>query len=248
MSSGGRGVLRSACAACQCSQSEIDDSPMLFPHSARPFQETGHPMCRLMSASTCCQGPSALRSSRHTMSSTSAWPTAAHAAPAKQKRGGNRPHSHRPGPRNLSGEAKHWDSWVPTLEFRRSMHIIRRNAALQPCSPRSGPLLPPKTSLVEGRCTLILDLDETLVRAQVGLGVREDTSCTFVTGGVVHGVQVHIRPGAAAFLAILAEWFELVAFTASCRVRSCCSFVIVALCLMNIAHRYARSQKSDSPA
>lgn len=70
----------------------------------------------------------------------------------------------------------------------------------------------------EGRCTLILDLDETLVRAEVTLGVREDTACTFVSGGRVHGVRVNIRPGAAAFLAILAEWFELVIFTASCRV------------------------------
>lgn len=90
---------------------------------------------------------------------------------------------------------------------------------MQPCGPRGGSLLPPKSPVTDGRCTLVLDLDETLVRAEVGLGMREDTACAFVSGGIVHGVRVSIRPGAAAFLAILAEWFELVMFTASCQVR-----------------------------
>lgn len=126
--------------------------------------------------------------------------------------------SHRLGPRNLSGEAKRWDAWVPTAEFQRCVHVVRRNAMMHPCSYPSGPLLPPKTSVCQARCTLILDLDETLVRAHTSFVVSADTACTFVRGGIVHCVQVNIRPGAAAFLAILAEWFELVAFTASCRV------------------------------
>lgn len=215
----------SACAACQCSQPDFDDSPTQFPHSARPCRPIGPPMGSRNPASACCLEPRASRSPQLKARGATLWRTAT--ASPKERTEDACPHSYRPGPRNLSGEARHWDSWVPTLEFRRAIHAIRRNASLPPCGPRSGPLLPPKASLLEGRCTLILDLDETLVRAQVAVGVHEDTSCTFVTGGIVHGVQVNIRPGAAAFLAILAEWFELVAFTASCRVR----FLLHSLCL-----------------
>lgn len=81
-------------------------------------------------------------------------------------------------------------------------------------------VLPPKAPQHRDCPTLVLDMDETLVHASSSVP-RRHCSRSFVIpcshGGSVH---VAVRPGVTTFLAIMAEYFEIVLFTAATQVRT----------------------------
>jgi len=82
---------------------------------------------------------------------------------------------------------------------------VRRDAA---------PVLPPQTAEDQGRITLVLDLDETLVHCSPDrLGTSPDCFVRFDDTSAVG--CVYCRPFAKLFLEITAQFFEVVIFTAS---------------------------------
>ena len=63
--------------------------------------------------------------------------------------------------------------------------------------------------------TLVLDLDETLVRSQFEEPAKYDLLLPVRMDEKVHQVYVAVRPGTHEFLAEMAKHYELVIFTAS---------------------------------
>ena len=63
--------------------------------------------------------------------------------------------------------------------------------------------------------TLVLDLDETLVRSQFSEPDRFDLRLPVKMENKEYEVYVAVRPGCAEFLAEMAKYYELVIFTAS---------------------------------
>jgi len=80
--------------------------------------------------------------------------------------------------------------------------------------PRVHYLLPPKEERFHGMKTLVLDLDETLVHSSFKR-VSCEMELTLELGDERHKVYVKKRPGVDEFLRTVAEYFEVVIFTAS---------------------------------
>lgn len=76
------------------------------------------------------------------------------------------------------------------------------------------PLLGPQRSQDEGKKTLVLDLDETLVHSSFNPGYHDFTVTVSMEGRKVP-VYVSERPGVRDFLEQMRPLFELVVFTAS---------------------------------
>jgi carboxy-terminal domain RNA polymerase II polypeptide A small phosphatase len=78
-------------------------------------------------------------------------------------------------------------------------------------------VLPPQTKENEGKPTLLLDIDETLLhctfKPEAGVNYDFDAWCDI--DGKMHHVYGLIRPGLSEFLATASKRWELVAFTAS---------------------------------
>ena len=87
-------------------------------------------------------------------------------------------------------------------------------------------LLPPQSSSNQGKKTLVLDLDETLVHASLSSQDPYDFSwCSDSGSGSVNGNDNHlyikVRPGVSHFLQSMSKVYELVVFTASTENVSC---------------------------
>jgi len=76
-------------------------------------------------------------------------------------------------------------------------------------------LLPPQTQNELGKKTLVLDLDETLVHSSFKPIPNADFIIQVEIDGQIHHVYVLKRPGVDHFLKTMADYFELVVFTAS---------------------------------
>lgn len=79
----------------------------------------------------------------------------------------------------------------------------------------SDTLLPPQVSELEGRKTLVLDLDETLVHSSFKPVLNCDLTLEITFEGILSRVYVMKRPGISKFLKRMSELFEVVVFTAS---------------------------------
>jgi CTD small phosphatase-like protein 2 len=113
------------------------------------------------------------------------------------------------------------NKWIPSSRAAESVRQ-QQLAALQ-CQVDLDRqcVLPPKAPQHMDCPTLVLDLDETLVHASSTpprfRGKSFMIPCSH--GGCVH---VAVRPGVTTFLAIMAEYFEIVLFTAATQVRARC--------------------------
>lgn len=78
--------------------------------------------------------------------------------------------------------------------------------------------MPPKEPEHAGCATLVLDLDETLIHSSYHAPPRGTKSFQLHDRLCDKIVYVAVRPGVAAFLAIMAEHCEIVLFTAATQV------------------------------
>uniref|UniRef100_A0A1I8IYC5 DNA topoisomerase (ATP-hydrolyzing) n=1 Tax=Macrostomum lignano TaxID=282301 RepID=A0A1I8IYC5_9PLAT len=104
-----------------------------------------------------------------------------------------------------------------TEDYLDPFSFIRSLPPAPPASPQRIPVLPKKTRRTP-RCTLVLDLDETLVHSSVdnflhGADLTFPVSFEFVE----YKVHVKLRPGFHEFLHRVSQLFEVVLFTASIR-------------------------------
>ena len=76
-------------------------------------------------------------------------------------------------------------------------------------------LLPPKSSDLSNKKTLILDLDETLVHSSFTPFEKNDIVLDVDFEGVMYNIYVLVRPDAELFIKSVAKFFEVVIFTAS---------------------------------
>eukprot|EP00190_Bangiopsis_sp_CCMP1999_P007461 CAMPEP_0198726290 /NCGR_PEP_ID=MMETSP1475-20131203/3392_1 /TAXON_ID= ORGANISM="Unidentified sp., Strain CCMP1999" /NCGR_SAMPLE_ID=MMETSP1475 /ASSEMBLY_ACC=CAM_ASM_001111 /LENGTH=314 /DNA_ID=CAMNT_0044488197 /DNA_START=180 /DNA_END=1124 /DNA_ORIENTATION=- len=86
---------------------------------------------------------------------------------------------------------------------------------LVPSYEPEAPLLPPQTKEMEGKITLVLDLDETLVHSSFSPISNYDYCIALEMGGGTHSVYVRKRPRVDNFLKMVCKWYEVVIFTAS---------------------------------
>lgn len=100
---------------------------------------------------------------------------------------------------------------IDTLHFMKHLPPLPSDQFRRPFA------LPPKTRRSHTR-TLILDLDETLVHSSTEPVQNPDHVMTVTSNGQVFEVQVKVRPHIEKFLSTVAQWFEVVVFTASQRV------------------------------
>ena len=77
------------------------------------------------------------------------------------------------------------------------------------------PILPPQSANHEGKKTLVLDLDETLVHSTFQTPSQFDFTITVEIESRVSTVYVLKRPGVDEFLTKMSELYEIVVFTAS---------------------------------
>uniref|UniRef100_A0A7S2Y4G0 FCP1 homology domain-containing protein n=1 Tax=Fibrocapsa japonica TaxID=94617 RepID=A0A7S2Y4G0_9STRA len=87
--------------------------------------------------------------------------------------------------------------------------------------PSWAPLLPPQTKEFQGKKTLVLDLDETLVHGSLHDIEDADLVCPVDTDQGHFRVAIRVRPGVEQFLEAVAPHFELVIFTASLESYAC---------------------------
>lgn len=76
-------------------------------------------------------------------------------------------------------------------------------------------LLRPQKSNVQGRKTLVLDLDETLVHSSFKPPPHPDIVLPVDIDGRICHVYVLIRPGCVQFLSEMSQYYEIVIYTAS---------------------------------
>ena len=76
-------------------------------------------------------------------------------------------------------------------------------------------LLGPQPEHLKGRKTLVLDLDETLVHSQFQKIPNPDYTIPVDIDGRVCNIYVQKRPGAEYFLQQMADYYEVVIYTAS---------------------------------
>lgn len=89
-----------------------------------------------------------------------------------------------------------------------------RGSPLEPtCPTQTKPLLQP--SLLPGKKTLVLDLDETLVHSSFMQEAQSKLELSLSIEGRTITIYVNIRPGVQEFLERTAKMYELVVFTAS---------------------------------
>ena len=80
---------------------------------------------------------------------------------------------------------------------------------------RGNGLLGPQPEHLRGRKTLVLDLDETLVHSQFNQVRNPDYTIPVDIEGRIQHIYVMKRPGAEYFLQQMAQYFEVVIYTAS---------------------------------
>jgi carboxy-terminal domain RNA polymerase II polypeptide A small phosphatase len=93
--------------------------------------------------------------------------------------------------------------------------IFQQIAELEPTYEPTAPLLQVVKPEMSDKVCLVLDLDETLVHSSFTPIDGADFEIPLNMQGETHTVFVKKRPGVDHFLAVVAEWFEVVVFTAS---------------------------------
>ena len=76
-------------------------------------------------------------------------------------------------------------------------------------------LLPEKSSKYEGKKTLVLDIDETLVHSSFFPFEKNDLILNVNFDGIFYNIYVLVRPGTEQFIKNLSKFFEIITFTAS---------------------------------
>ena len=76
-------------------------------------------------------------------------------------------------------------------------------------------LLPEKSSKFEGKKTLVLDIDETLVHSSFFPFEKNDLILSVNFDGIYYNIYVLVRPGAEQFIKDISKFFEIITFTAS---------------------------------
>ena len=76
-------------------------------------------------------------------------------------------------------------------------------------------LLPEKSSKFEGKKTLVLDIDETLVHSSFFPFEKNDLILNVNFDGIYYNIYVLVRPGAEQFIKNISKFFEIITFTAS---------------------------------
>ena len=76
-------------------------------------------------------------------------------------------------------------------------------------------LLPEKLSKYEGKKTLVLDIDETLVHSSFFPFEKNDLILNVNFDGIFYNIYVLVRPGAEQFIKNISKFFEIITFTAS---------------------------------
>ena len=77
------------------------------------------------------------------------------------------------------------------------------------------PLLPDKSSKFEGKKTLVLDIDETLVHSSFFPFEKNDLVLNVNFDGIFYNIYVLVRPGVEQFIKNISKYFEVITFTAS---------------------------------
>ena len=77
------------------------------------------------------------------------------------------------------------------------------------------PLLPNKSSKFEGKKTLVLDIDETLVHSSFFPFEKNDLVLNVNFDGIFYNIYVLVRPGVEQFIKNISKYFEIITFTAS---------------------------------
>ena len=77
------------------------------------------------------------------------------------------------------------------------------------------PLLPDKSSKFEGKKTLVLDIDETLVHSSFIPFEKNDLVLNVNFDGIFYNIYVLVRPGVEQFIKNISQYFEVITFTAS---------------------------------
>ena len=76
-------------------------------------------------------------------------------------------------------------------------------------------LLPEKLSKFEGKKTLVLDIDETLVHSSFFPFEKNDLILNVNFDGIFYNIYVLVRPGVEQFIKNISKFFEIITFTAS---------------------------------
>lgn len=104
------------------------------------------------------------------------------------------------------------------LRVVRSFCLCWRKSAIKVYDynpPTAAVLIPPKSEEKQGKKTLVLDLDETLVHSTFDPSDRFDFVVKVNVEGNWYNVYVNKRPGLESFLQKAAEIYELIVYTAS---------------------------------
>ena len=102
---------------------------------------------------------------------------------------------------NLNLNLSHQQALTPT---------IRRNKLYE-----ENYLLPEKSSKFEGKKTLVLDIDETLVHSSFFPFEKNDLVLNVNFDGIYYNIYVLVRPWAEQFIKYISKFFEIITFTAS---------------------------------
>ena len=76
-------------------------------------------------------------------------------------------------------------------------------------------LLPKKSPKFEGKKTLVLDIDETLVHSSFFPFEKNDLILNVNFDGIFYNIYVLVRPGVERFIKNISKFFEIITFTAS---------------------------------
>ena len=122
-----------------------------------------------------------------------------------------------------SPEIRQLDMWTLSAGANKKLRSQLAGSPIQKSAHSAQrlwrPLLSPKEPEHAGCAPLVLDLDETLVHSSTHApppGTKSFQLHDRFSGKIMH---VAVRPGVAAFLAIMAEHCEIVLFTAATQVR-----------------------------
>ena len=94
----------------------------------------------------------------------------------------------------------------------------RDNADIIGYETPTGPFLEKQSEHNQGKKTLVLDLDETLVHSTFQTVDDCDYVIPVTIEGNIYSVYVYLRPGALEFIERLSELYEIIVYTASLRI------------------------------
>ena len=107
-------------------------------------------------------------------------------------------------------------SLTPSVSATNNKRTISSDSDRHCCSnPISVPFLAPQAGASDGRKTLVLDLDETLIHSSFDPNQPHQFSIPVCVGGKECRAFVAVRPGVELFLENMSKLYEVVVYTAS---------------------------------